>query len=133
MSAPLPAADALHAQRALWALWALVGLAFAIGTGATVVAAGRSDEPPWWTLAYNAGFGALTYAWVHFDSARRGFRLPLPARIGVVLLAVVALPWYLIATRAGAERWAALLRLVGFFALLVLAATFGAVLATVLL
>jgi peptidoglycan/LPS O-acetylase OafA/YrhL len=115
----------LHARRSRGALWALLALAAAIGMSAAVADARHAEEPPFWTLAYNIGFGALTYAWVHFDSLRREARLPLLLKVGVVLLAVVALPAYLIASRRGTARWIALARLAGFFVLLVLAATVG--------
>lgn len=119
----------LHARRSRSALWALLALATAIGVSTAVAKAHGGEEPPFWTLAYNIGFGALTYAWVHFDSLRREVRLHWLLKAGVVLLAVVALPAYLIASRRGAARWIAVVRLVGFFVLLVLAATLGYVLA----
>lgn len=115
----------LHGRRSRAALWALLALATAIGMSTAVAKAQGAEEPPFWTLAYNIGFGALTYAWVHFDSLRREVRLHWLLKVGVVLLAVVALPAYLIASRRGASRWVAIARLIGFFVLLVLAATLG--------
>jgi hypothetical protein len=115
-------ANPAHARRALWSL---LGLAFAIGASTAVADARQTGEPPVWTLLYNLGFGALTYAWVHFDSLRQGHRPSLLLRLGVVLLAAVALPWYLIRSRRGSARWIALVRLAGFFALLVVVATVG--------
>ncbi len=114
-----------HAANARRALWALVGLALTIGASTAAVDARQVDEPPVWTLIYNLGFGALTFAWVHFDGLRRHYRPSLLLRLGVVLLAVVALPWYLVRSRRGAQRWLSLLRLAGFFALLVGAASIG--------
>jgi Flp pilus assembly protein TadB len=127
MSAATPAAAALdlHRRHARRALWALLALAAAIGTSSAIADARETVEPPLWTLAYNLGFGALTFAWVHFDGRRRGYRPSLLLKLGVVLLAIVALPWYLLRSRRGGERWLALARLAGFFALLVLAASAG--------
>jgi cell division protein FtsW (lipid II flippase) len=118
-------ADDAHAAHARRALWALVGLALTIGASTAAVDARQVEEPPVWTLIYNLGFGALTFAWVHFDSLRRDYRPSLLLRLGVVLLAVVALPWYLIRSRRGAQRWLSLVRLAGFFVVLVGAASFG--------
>jgi len=117
-----PAPHRLHARRTLWALAAL---AVAIGAFSAVADARQTDEPPAWTLLYNLAFGALTFAWVHFDSLGRPYRPSLLLKLGVVLLAAVALPWYLVRSRAGRARWAALARLAGFFVLLVIAATLG--------
>lgn len=112
----------LHARRTLWALAAL---AFAIGASSAMADARQANEPPAWTLLYNLGFGALTFAWVHFDALGRQYRPSLLLKLGVVLLAVVALPWYLVRSRQGSARWIALARLAGFFVLLVAAATLG--------
>ncbi len=106
-------------------LWGLLALAAAIGVSSALADARRAEEPALLTLAYNIGFGALTFAWVHFDSLRRGYRPSLLLKVGVVLLAVAALPWYLVRSRRGAAIGVALARLVGFFLLLVIAATAG--------
>lgn len=121
-------ADSAHATHARRALWALVGLALTIGASSAAVDARQVEEPPVWTLLYNLGFGALTFAWVHFDSLRRDYRPSLLLRVGVVLLAAVALPWYLVRSRRGRQRWLSLLRLAAFFVVLVCAATAGYVL-----
>jgi peptidoglycan/LPS O-acetylase OafA/YrhL len=106
-------------------LWALAALAFAIGASSAAADARQVDEPPAWTLLYNLGFGALTFAWVHFDSIGRRYRPSLLLKLGVLLLAVLALPWYLLRSRQGGARWLALARLAGFFVLLVAAASLG--------
>ncbi|MCU0951138.1 MAG: hypothetical protein MUC68_08735 [Burkholderiaceae bacterium] len=122
-----------HRLAARRVLWALLALAAAIGVSAAVADARRTDEPALLTLAYNIGFGALTFAWVHFDSLRQGYRPSLLLKVGVVLLAVVALPWYLLRSRRGSAIGIALARLVGFFVLLVIAATTGYTLAAAVL
>lgn len=129
----LPAALDPYRQPARRALWALIALTAAIGISSAIADTRQADEPPLWTLAYNLGFGALTFAWVHFDSLRRGYRPPLLLKIGVVLLAIVALPWYLIVSRRRGERVVALARLAGFFLLLVLTATLAGLLAAFVL
>jgi hypothetical protein len=121
-AAAAPNLHRLHARRVLWALSAL---AATIGITTALADAREVSEPPLWTVLYNLGFGALTFAWVHFDSLQRGFRASLLLRLGVVLLAVLALPWYLIRSRSGSARWIALARLAAFFLVLVLAATVG--------
>lgn len=114
-----------HHVYARRALYALLALAVTIGVSSAVSDARQTDEPPLWTLAYNLGFNALTFTWLYFDSLGRGYRPSLLLKVGVLLLAAVAVPWYLLRSRTGSARWIALARLAGFFVLLVLAASTG--------
>jgi hypothetical protein len=50
-------------------------------------------------VAY-AVFGTfLIFAWYHIDARQRGYRRPAWLNIGVILLAIVAMPYYFFRTR----------------------------------
>lgn len=60
---------------------------------------------------------ALIFAWIHLDSAARGFRRTALFNIGIAALAVVFVPCYLYRSRQPGQRRSALLGLLVFVAL----------------
>ncbi len=44
---------------------------------------------------------ALIFRWYRRDALLRGFHITWGLHLGIVLLAVIALPWYLVRSRAG--------------------------------
>jgi hypothetical protein len=106
-------------------LWALLALSALIGATTAWFEARGTSEPPLWTATYNVAFGALTFGWVYVDSQHVGYRRSPLLNLGIVLLAFVAVPYYLLRSRPAGARLRALAGLAGFFALLTLAATAG--------
>lgn len=65
-------------------------------------------------LLYQAATLAVCFTWLHFDSRQLDIRRPWWLNVGIVLLLVVFVPYYLYKTRLAGQRGAAIL---GFFGL----------------
>ena len=65
-------------------------------------------------LLYQAMTLAVCFTWLHFDSRQLDIRRPWWLNVGIVLLLVVFVPYYLYKTRAAGHRGGAIL---GFFGL----------------
>lgn len=61
----------------------------------------------------------LTYVWYHVDAAEREFRRTMALGAGVILLAVVAIPYYLLRSRPSGQKARALFRFLAFLGVLV--------------
>jgi peptidoglycan/LPS O-acetylase OafA/YrhL len=87
---------------------------------------------PGWTLLCPILFSVLVFLWYRLDSNARGYRRTPLLNVGVIGLAFVAMPYYLVRSRPSGERGRALLRLAGFVLLMLLSATLcGAILALI--
>ena len=89
----------------------------------------RTTEPMWWTIlsAFLSSF--LTFCWFRLDRDARGVRRSVWANIAILLLEPVAIVVYVLASRPRGEKLRGFGRLVGFFLLMMLAASVGMALA----
>jgi hypothetical protein len=78
-----------------------------------------------WELASGAIFWVTMICWYHTDSTDREFRRSLPMTAAMLFLPGLAVPVYLYRSRARGRRARALLRLLGFCALAIVASAFG--------
>ena len=84
-------------------------------------------EPLWWSAGSTLLFAVFIFAWYYQDSAYRSYQRTPLLNIGVAALAVVAIPYYVVRSRERGQKTKALLRLVGFFVLMVLSTFIGAI------
>lgn len=77
-------------------------------------------------------FSFLSFYWYRLDSDERRYRRSKPLNVGVIAVAAVALPYYLVRSRPAGQRLRALLRLAGFALALGVGAVVGAVIAAML-
>jgi hypothetical protein len=69
-------------------------------------------------LYFEAAFFPLLFAWYYYDSIDRGFKRTRLMSMGVIVLAIIFLPVYLIRSRSGNQRWLAVLKFFAFMFLL---------------
>lgn len=91
----------------------------------TYLDAHRIREPQWLQVSTTLLFSFLIFGWYWLDSDARTYRRSAWLSIAVVAIAPVAIPYYLIRSRATGERARALGGLAGFVGLLVLAIIIG--------
>ena len=73
-----------------------------------------TTEPGWWVAASTVIAGALVFAWYFLDSESHKHLRSKWLNIGVVALAFVAVPYYLLRSRPKGKKGVALLRCIGF-------------------
>lgn len=112
---------ARHVLYALLAVMLLTGLIEPVEPTAP-------PAPAWWMLLSGFLMSFLPYYWYRLDSEGRRFFPSRSMTTGVVTIAFIGLPVYLLRSRPRGRRAIALLRCLGFGALMVLAAGIGAVL-----
>ena len=78
-----------------------------------------------WAVLSTLIFSYLSFYWYRLDSEARLYRRSRWLSVGVVMLAIVAVPYYLVRSRPAGQRGAALLRLVGFWLLMIAAGVAG--------
>lgn len=76
-------------------------------------------------MASTLAFNALIFAWYYFDSEVLAYPRSPALNIGVVLLAGVTIPYYLVRSRAKGRKLRAFLMLIGFLALCAASDTLG--------
>ena len=72
------------------------------------------DPPKIIDLAGSLGVLVLTYVWYYFDAAERAYQRTAPLGAAIILVSIVAVPYYLLRSRPKGMRAKALLRLLGF-------------------
>jgi hypothetical protein len=72
---------------------------------------------------------ALTYVWYYYDSIERSYARSRGLNLGIILLAVVAIPYYVARSRPRGQRLKAILRLIGFALCYLICAVLGLLLA----
>ena len=82
-------------------------------------------EAPAWSLVSTLVFSFLCFYWYRLDSVARGYRPSAWLNVGIVMLAIVAVPYYLARSRPAGARARALLRFGGFALLLAGVAMLG--------
>jgi hypothetical protein len=81
---------------------------------------------PAWALAHSLIFSFLCFSWYRLDSEHRQYRRTFLLNIGVIALAPVAIPCYVVRSRPAGQKGRGLLRLGGFVLLLIAASVCGA-------
>lgn len=112
--------------------WVLVFAAVAIALGGWLARAGdawRMDlDGDGARLLLGLTAGHLCFLWYVADSDERGFTRPRWLGAAMIVLAPVAVPWYLMRSRAGSPRVRALLGYAGCVGLCMLSARMAALL-----
>jgi hypothetical protein len=85
----------------------------------------RIAEPEWWIICTTVVFSMLIFWWYWLDSESRSYRRSALLSMAIVAIALFAVPYYVLRSRAKGERLRALKKLVGFVGILVLASAFG--------
>jgi hypothetical protein len=80
-----------------------------------------------WEVLSTLMFSFLCFCWYRLDSDVLMYRRTALLNVGIVMFAVLAVPYYLVRSRPAGQKGRALLRLAGFCALLVVAAGIGGV------
>jgi amino acid permease len=79
-----------------------------------------------WAVLSTLLFSFLCFCWYRLDSdAHRYRRTPL-LNVGIVMIAILAVPYYIVRSRPAGQKGRALLRLAGFCLVLAAAAEAGA-------
>jgi amino acid transporter len=78
-----------------------------------------------WAVLSTLIFSYLSFYWYRLDSEARLYRRSRWLSVGVVMLAIVAVPYYLVRSRPAGQKRRALLRLAGFCVLLGAAGALG--------
>ena len=84
-----------------------------------------SREPAWWNLTSTVLLLTCIFAWYHADSNLHAYKRSKWLNGGMIAMAALAVPYYVVRRSERGTRLRALLRLLGFCVLLVLAATVG--------
>jgi hypothetical protein len=87
-------------------------------------------DAAWWGVVSTLLFSFLCFYWYRLDGERRRFRRSRWLNVGIVMLAIVAVPYYLARSRPMGEKGRALLGLAGFVVLLGGTAVLGGALST---
>jgi hypothetical protein len=85
-------------------------------------------QSPGWNIVETLVFSFLCFFWYRLDSDSRLFRRTALLNIAVVMMAPLAVPYYLLRSRAAGARGRALVRFAGFVLLLIAVSAAGAVL-----
>ena len=83
-------------------------------------------EPNWSVVGASVGFSVLIFWWYWVDSTLRSYRRSPLLNVAIVAAAFVAIPYYLLRSRQKGQRVVAVVRMLGFVALLVVALFIGA-------
>jgi hypothetical protein len=107
---------------ALACLLLLIGLVEAIYTHLQL----RGHLAPAW-LQFSAGivFLFLIFSWFHNDTKTHGYKRSTWLVGGILFMAVVTIPYYLVRSREKGEKIMALIRLCGFFMLMLISSLIG--------
>lgn len=107
------------------ALTTLIGASLALGV---VMAALRVETPNGITLLGSLALLLIGFRWLQLDSAELEIRRPMWLNVGIVMVAVVFVPYYLYKTRPAGRRGPAI---ASFFAIL-LASMFASALGSLM-
>jgi peptidoglycan/LPS O-acetylase OafA/YrhL len=91
---------------------------------ATYAARGQ-DQPLAWSAPLTLCVSFLGFLWYRIDSDERRYPRSRWLNIGVIILTIVAVPYYLVRSRPAGQKLRALLKCVGFALLMVLCAAVG--------
>ena len=78
-----------------------------------------------WAVLSTVLFSFLSFCWYRLDSDARQYRRTALLNVGIVMFAILAVPYYVVRSRPAGQKGRALLRLAGFCLVLVVAAGVG--------
>lgn len=87
----------------------------------------RHVDSSGWAILCTLLFSFLSFCWYRLDSEARLYRRTALLNVGIVMLAVVAVPYYLVRSRPAGQKSRSLLRFAGFCVLLAVAAGLGGI------
>jgi len=108
-------------KHVLMALLAVV----AVSSFVDAFADARRMPMPGTDLAVTLLASFLIFWWYRLDSTTRQYRRSALLNVGVLGLAIAAVPYYVVRSRPAGQRWRALARLAGFVVLMALATALG--------
>jgi hypothetical protein len=97
-----------------------------LGGMSAYLEAHRIHEPPWSVAGTSIGFSLLIFWWYWADSTLRSYRRSPLLNVAVVALAFLAIPYYLLRSRQQGQRVVAVVKMLGFVVLIVVAESIGA-------
>lgn len=106
-------------QLMLLALFCVIGVVSGFFTGRNL------PEPTWWTLASTLLVSVMIFCWYRADSTQKEFKRSIVLSVGIVAIAPLAVPLYVVSSTQRGFRLRALGRLLGYFVLLILICTVG--------
>lgn len=80
-----------------------------------------------WAVLSTVLFSFLSFCWYRIDSEARRYRRSRWLNVGIVMLAIVAVPYYIVRSRPAGQKGRALLRLAAFCVLLGAAGALGGI------
>jgi hypothetical protein len=80
-----------------------------------------------WAVLSTLLFSFLCFCWYRIDSEARLYRRSRWLNVGIVMLAIFAVPYYLVRSRPAGQKGRALLRLAAFCVLLAAAGALGGI------
>ncbi|THC41853.1 hypothetical protein [Massilia sp. Mn16-1_5] len=118
-------ASSAHASAMRRILAAILVTMFVSGLMSGVAEQRQMEEPVWWSLLSAFLLNFLTFCWFRLDRDARGLRRSMWANIAILLFGPVTILVYVLVSRPRGQKLRGLARLVGFFVLLVFAASLG--------
>jgi len=99
-------------------LWILAGLTAFTGLVAGYTATAAGTDPALLSLVLDVLLSYAMFSWYCRDSEAVGFERKRWMSIAILVLSIVAVPFYLVRSRPSGEKGRAVLRYVGFMALM---------------
>ena len=82
-------------------------------------------EPGWWLISSSLLAMGIVFAWYHSDSNARGYPRSRWLNISMVMVSLLALPYYLIRSRPEGQKLKVLMKYFGFCLLSILCQVIG--------
>src|SRR5689334_17839915 len=108
------------------ALIALLGYAAVLGFAMSLLGFFGVREPLWLTMILAFGSSLLMFWWFCLDTEEHAYRRTPLLNVAVVAIGFVAIPYYMIRSRARGERLKAVAKCIGFGVLWFVAVMLGA-------
>lgn len=90
-------------------------------------AARHTPEPSWWPLVSGLIASIVIFSWYRIDSIQKGFKRTFWLSVGVIAIAPLAIPLYVVQSNESGFRMRAVGRVLGYFCLLFVACVIGGV------
>lgn len=104
----------MHKSIAPLALLLVAGLCIGV---VNPILFGAPSAPPLWSTLEKLALVVLVYWWFHADTAEQNYQPSWLLRGGIIFLAIVAVPVYLVRSRGGRQGGVALLKMFAFLML----------------
>jgi hypothetical protein len=106
----------------------LLAIAFCNGAANGYFSKHHLAEPGAVAALFFASVMALTYLWYYYDSIERCYLRTRGLNLGIIMLSIVAVPYYLTRSRPQGQRLKSILRLFGFALSYIICAIVGVLL-----